>query len=251
MRRTFVTTFVVAAAVTVVTTEGCSGRDVSLGEDGLTSADSAIASGQAEACPVGSAHPNICCQGSSCGEWKGQPFRQCPKDYDHRPRPDVCCSLDDPSKCGGADSGTFPNPHYDAGCGTTCQWACLKGYSSNGSNVCCKDGNPGECYSVAITDGGDSSPPCWRCPQGYDPLLGTDDVCCRRSGDSLQCFVHPHDPGYPDAGPWPIDAGHDGSYGYEGGPWPHDDAGWPTQDASPPQPIDAGAPWPTDAGWHD
>ena len=156
-----------AAALALV---ACAGKDLSLGSNTTQAqpVSASAVSGTVTACPVGLAHPNVCCAAApgvaaSCQDYPTAPFTACPSGLATYPDPRSCCPLDGTGGC----VTPPPPPPLDAGGGP----------DAGG-------GGGGGC--------GNLCPPGWYVPPGPDASPDPATYCCQAtsSGDTL-CVAHP------------------------------------------------------------
>ncbi len=84
----------------------------------LSSADTAaIAGTTVTACATGYAHPNICCDGASCGDYPTAPFHACDTTATTYPDPRSCCDLTNGLNCAAPPP---PPPTPTPNCWLTC-----------------------------------------------------------------------------------------------------------------------------------
>jgi hypothetical protein len=198
----------------------CSGK-VSIGHNGTTMQPldpTAVSSMVAEACPAGSAHPNVCCtaapgQQTSCGTYPDAPFEACDKGSQTYPDPRSCCSLDGANDCTPAGGGSASTSTSSSGpgvvmsgsasastagapspavSGSACAYACPIGYyvpANPSPGECCASLGAGavECFGMASSAGQTSA--CPACPSGWQVPEGEPGLCCQDEPDGMiECF---------------------------------------------------------------
>jgi hypothetical protein len=176
-------------------------------------------SGTVTACPVGYAHPNVCCdvgpsQTASCGIYPDAPFTPCTTGSTLYPDPRSCCPLDPttggcitpppaPPPVGTCVYPCPPGQYEPAGQSGTCCGTDANGNSycsGSGSNITCAVSSTCSC-AACPADEGASCPPCDcpppppACPQP-DPTCGVGCACpaCPAGETCAPCDCPPPPP---------------------------------------------------------
>jgi hypothetical protein len=142
--------------------------------------------GDVAPCPLGYAHPSVCCQAATdlptvCSEASNPPFQACRSPAITFPDPSTCCSLDTDSTCALPD-GDAAMQTGDAGPSPSCYFQCGPGGYIPGQGPWDSGSGPPACASVAnpIGDAAVSADPCvWCCSYGGCP---TNQVSCPSQG---------------------------------------------------------------------
>jgi hypothetical protein len=162
MKRLVVATFWSALSCLALRASGCTGGSLSLGDALTPVAVDLIAVGATACAAPGFAHPNVCCQGATCGTYPASPFAPCPPSYALYPDPRTCCALYDPSMC----LLGFSSPVATADCG----YACSPGTFESDAGSCCTSGAT-SCSPRGMASG------CAACPEGFAVPDGGPELC--------------------------------------------------------------------------
>jgi hypothetical protein len=178
-------------------------------------ASDALAGKTVPPCPIGAAHPDVCCTGgpflpAACAENTAAPFGACDSDALTFPDPTQCCPLGG-GACevistadGGSASGTCsflcgPGsywPEQVADAATVSFETCTPSTSPDDPCVFCCDPAEGcptnqtSCGGGPGCSAGNTSLQCASCPGGWSvPASGQFDLCCRSGPHGgTECF---------------------------------------------------------------